>query len=64
MQTQIDARPTTSEVGEAIGGAVAGSSANTNAVSNLGISASDPPTQSDVQQTIDKLNEFLNAARR
>jgi hypothetical protein len=64
LKEEIDAHPTVSELGEAIGGAVAGSSANTNAVSTLGFTVSDPPTQSEVQQLLEKLNELINAARR
>ena len=39
-------------------------SANTNSVSTMGIFANDPPTQSDVQTVIDKLDELINALRR
>jgi hypothetical protein len=64
LKEEIDARPTASELGEAIGGGVNGSSANTNSVSTLGFTVSDPPTQSEMQQVLEKLNEFINAARR
>jgi hypothetical protein len=64
LHVQMDALPTDSELGEAIGGAVVGSSANTNAVSTLGFAVSDPPTQSEVQTIVNKLDEFINAARR
>ncbi|MCB1212497.1 MAG: hypothetical protein KDK97_24445 [Verrucomicrobiales bacterium] len=33
-------------------------------VTNLGLIPSDPPTQNDVQQVIDKLDEVINALRR
>ncbi|MCP5557295.1 MAG: hypothetical protein H7A55_06045 [Verrucomicrobiaceae bacterium] len=36
----------------------------TNGVTNLGLSPSDPPTQNDVQQIVDKLDELINALRR
>ena len=39
-------------------------SANSNGVSTLGFFANDPPSQSDVQQIIDKLDELINALRR
>lgn len=39
-------------------------SANTNSVAPLGLSISDPPTQSDVQQLASKLDELINALRR
>jgi len=40
-----------------------GSSANTNSVNLLGFTVSNPPQQSEVQQVLEKLNEFINAAR-
>jgi hypothetical protein len=64
LKEEIDARPTNSELGEAVGGAAANSSANTNAVNLLGFTVSDPPQQGEVQQILEKLNEFINAARR
>ena len=39
-------------------------SANSNGVSTLNIFANDPPSQWDVQQIIDKLDELINALRR
>ncbi|MBI3881040.1 MAG: hypothetical protein HY301_13395, partial [Verrucomicrobia bacterium] len=44
--------------------AIAGTSSNTNAVATLGLVASDPATQSEVQAIADKVDEFLTAARR
>jgi len=44
--------------------AISTTSANTNHVSSLGISASDPPDQGTVQQIINKLDELINALRR
>jgi len=44
--------------------AIDGTSANSNGVSTLGLVASDPPTQSEVQQIADKLDELINALRR
>jgi len=48
----------------ALDGAIAGTSNNTNGVSQLSLSISDPPTQSDLQQVLDKLNELINAGHR
>ena len=39
--------------------AIDGTSANTNAVDTLGMGVSDPPTQSEVQQIADKLDELI-----
>ena len=44
--------------------AISTTSANTNNVSGLGISASDPPDQATVQQIINKVDELINALRR
>jgi len=44
--------------------AIAGTSSNSNAVSMLGFAVSDPPTQSEVQQIVNKLDELINALRR
>jgi hypothetical protein len=40
------------------------SSASSNTVATLGLSVSDPPTQAQVQQIADKLDELINALRR
>jgi len=39
-------------------------SANSNAVSLLGLTVSDPPTQAELQAVADKVDELLNALRR
>ncbi|MBL9160355.1 MAG: hypothetical protein JNJ70_22930 [Verrucomicrobiales bacterium] len=39
-------------------------SANSNGVSPLTISITDPPTQSEVQAIVSKLDELINALRR
>ena len=44
--------------------AIAGTSANSNAVSPLALMVSDPPTQAEVQAVISKLNELISALRR
>jgi len=44
--------------------AISGTSANTNNVGTLGLVVSDPPTQGEVQQIADKLDELINALRR
>ena len=49
---------------QALDDAIAGTSANSNIVDFLGIIVSDPPTQAEVQQIADKLDELINALRR
>jgi len=44
--------------------AIATTSANSNAVDTLGMAVSDPPTQAEVQQIADKLDELILALRR
>jgi hypothetical protein len=45
--------------------AIAGTAKNITAVSDLsGLTISDPPTQGEVQQVVDKINELINALRR
>ena len=44
--------------------AIAGTSNNSNGVAGLGMAVSDPPTQSEVQQIVNKLDELINALRR
>jgi hypothetical protein len=44
--------------------AIATTSANSNGVDTLGLAVSDPPTQSEMQQIADKLDELINALRR
>ena len=44
--------------------AVATTSSNSNAVNTLGMTVGDPPTQAEVQQIADKLDELINALRR
>ncbi len=44
--------------------AMSGTSNNTNAVSTLGFSVSDPPTQSEMQQIVNKLDELILNGRR
>jgi hypothetical protein len=48
----------------AISAAVDNSSANTNGVATLNLTASDPPTPADVQSIADKLDELILALRR
>ena len=69
---QIAALPTAAEVDAAIAEAVttttnnllSASSNNTNPVGVIGTTPGDPPSGSDVQVVYDKVNEFINAARR
>jgi hypothetical protein len=44
--------------------AIATTSSNSNAVNTLGMAVSDPPTQSEVQQIADKIDELILALRR
>lgn len=48
----------------ALNSAIAGSSANTNSVGTLGMSADSSYNQSQFQDIINKLDELINAARR
>jgi hypothetical protein len=44
--------------------AISGTSNNTNAIGTLGLSVSDPPTQSEMQSIANKLDELINGLRR
>jgi hypothetical protein len=44
--------------------AISGTSSNSNAVATLGFVVSDPPTQWQVQQVVNKLDELITALRR
>jgi hypothetical protein len=44
--------------------AIADTPHNPSSVSALGLNISDPPTQTELQQVLDKLNELINALRR
>ncbi|MFN0079178.1 MAG: hypothetical protein ACKVY0_22165 [Prosthecobacter sp.] len=44
--------------------AVSGTSSNSNGVSTLGFTVSDPPTQGEMQQIVNKLDELITALRR
>ena len=44
--------------------AIATTSANSNAVATLGMTVSDPPSQGEMQQIADKLDELITALRR
>jgi hypothetical protein len=48
----------------ALASAISGTSNNSNGVAALGLTVSDPPTQSELQQVADKLDELINALRR
>jgi hypothetical protein len=64
LNTDIQTRTTAAQVNATVSGAIGGTSANSNSVGTLGMSVSDPPTQSEVQQIADKLDELINALRR
>jgi hypothetical protein len=53
-----------SQLDSAISSAINGTSANTNGVSTLGQTADSSYNQSQMQDVLNKLDEFLNAARR
>ena len=55
---------TTADMTTAITNAITGTSNNTNAVGTLGQSADFNYSQSQMQDVLNKLDEFLNAARR
>ncbi len=44
--------------------AIAGTANNPSTVDTLALSVSDPPSQSEVQAVVDKLNELINALKR
>ncbi|MCB1277903.1 hypothetical protein [Prosthecobacter sp.] len=44
--------------------AISGTSSNSNGVATLGLVASSPPTQNEMQAVADKLDELINALRR
>lgn len=44
--------------------AVQGTSANTNAISLLNLTVSDPPAQAEVQSVANKVDELITALRR
>ena len=60
LNTDIQTRATQAQ----LAGEIGGSSANSNGVATLGMSVSDPPTQSEVQTIADKIDELINALRR
>jgi hypothetical protein len=53
------------EVSDAdLAAAIAGTSNSSNAVALLGLTASNPPTQAEVQALADKVDELIGAMRR
>ena len=48
----------------ALAGAISGTSANSNSVATLNLVVSDPPTQTEMQQVVNKLDELITALRR
>lgn len=61
LKTLIDQRPTMDHVMEAI---LANSAGNVNSFEPLTIFASNPPTQLEVQELINQLNDLLDAMKR
>jgi hypothetical protein len=54
---------TAADLTNAIQSAVAGTSSSSNAVPTMGTVISDPPTQAEVQQIVQKLDELIQALR-
>ena len=55
---------TLAQLNSAIGSAIIGTSSNSNGVATLGLVVSDPPTQAEMQQVVNKLDELITALRR
>jgi len=64
LKQQIDAAPTAQQMNDAISGAINGTPRNVDGFSQLYITISDPPTQSEVQQLLDSYNSLILALRR
>ena len=71
LNTEIQQRATYMELSNALAGvatnltnAIAGTSANSNAVATLGIGADSTYNQSQIQDVINKLDELITALRR
>jgi hypothetical protein len=47
-----------------LGTAIGGTSSNTKSIATLGLTVSDPPTQSEMQIIANKLDELIAALRR
>ena len=70
LNTEIEQRATHTELGDALAGvatnltnAIAGTSANSNAVATLGISADMTYNSSQLQDVINKLDELITVLR-
>ncbi len=61
LTQQLASRPTMDDVNAAIN---ANSAANSDSVFYLQLAPSDPPTQSDVQAIVERLNELITALNR
>ena len=61
LKALIDAKPPMDDVSAAI---VANSAGNVSGVDTLSVFASNPPTQSEVQQIINYLNDLLDTMKR
>jgi hypothetical protein len=55
---------TSSDVTNAIANEISGTARNPNTVAMLGISVSDPPTQTELQEVVAKINELIGALTR
>ncbi len=61
LQTALNAKPSMDDVNAAIN---ENSAANSDSVFYLQLAPSDPPTQSDVQAVVDRMNELITALNR
>jgi len=61
LKSLVDARPTMTDVNNAI---VSGAAGNVSSVPDLSLTISNPPTQAQVQAIVDKLNDLMAALKR
>ena len=60
----IPGEVTQTDLNNAVLNVLSQSSNNSNGVSTLSLGVSDPPTQSEVQQIVNKVDELIQALRR
>lgn len=64
LNSDIQTRTTANDLNSAVASALGQTSANTNSVSTLSMSADGVYNQMQFQQMIDKIDELINTARR
>ena len=64
VSAEMAQHPTTQEMNSAIVSAIQNTAVNPMNVSPLYITISDPPTQSEVQQMLDRMNQLISALYR